>query len=279
MLFPLLVGVAAGVAIQRYILADEENRIHEIFDGFDRYYNKGMLMGVQELIYKMSQTEKVIELMGYTKALKEKFEKNIDSYSEGQKKKVLIAKSICEQANIYIWDEPLNYIDIYSRMQIEALIKKYNQPEEENNTPIGVIEVSGIENSAISEIPFTKESGVCKVKCKINGLPLHFVFDTGASDVTLSMVEATFMMKNDYLSGNDVVGSQRYMDANGDVTVGTVINLKEVTFGEHSLKNVRASVVRNQKAPLLLGQSVLGRLGKIEIDNSKNVIRITHNKY
>ena len=75
MLFPLLVGVAAGVAIQRYILADEENRIHEIFDGFDRYYNKGMLMGVQELIYKMSQTEKVIELMGYTKALKEKFEK------------------------------------------------------------------------------------------------------------------------------------------------------------------------------------------------------------
>ena len=47
-----------------------------------------------------------------------------------------------------------------------------------------------------SEIPFVKEDGVCKVKCKINDLPLHFVFDTGASDVTLSMVEATFMMKN-----------------------------------------------------------------------------------
>lgn len=75
MLFPLLVGVAAGVAIQRYVLADEESVVREIFDGFDRYYNKGMLMGVQDLIYKMSQTEKVIELMGYTKALKEKFEK------------------------------------------------------------------------------------------------------------------------------------------------------------------------------------------------------------
>ena len=47
-----------------------------------------------------------------------------------------------------------------------------------------------------TEIPFTKESGVCKVKCDINGLPLHFVFDTGVSDVTISMVEATFMMKN-----------------------------------------------------------------------------------
>jgi predicted aspartyl protease len=92
------------------------------------------------------------------------------------------------------------------------------------------------------------------------------------------MVEATFMMKNGYLSDNDVVGSQRYMDANGDVSVGTIINLKNVNFGGLDLNNVRASVVRNQKAPLLLGQSVLGRLGKIEIDNSKNVLKITHNK-
>ena len=56
---------------------------------------------------------------------REMFDKNIDRYSEGQKKKLLIAKSICEQANIYIWDEPLNYIDIFSRMQIENLIKDY----------------------------------------------------------------------------------------------------------------------------------------------------------
>ena len=133
-------------------------------------------------------------------------------------------------------------------------------------------------SAIIAEVPFTKEGGVCKVKCNINGLPLHFVFDTGASDVTLSMVEATFMMKNGYLNEKDVVGSQRYMDANGDISVGTLINLKEVSFGEQTLSNVRASVVRNQKAPLLLGQSVLGRLGKIEIDNSKQVLRISHNK-
>ena len=57
---------------------------------------------------------------------REQFEKDIDSYSEGQKKKILLAKSICEQANLYIWDEPLNYIDIFSRMQIENLIKKFN---------------------------------------------------------------------------------------------------------------------------------------------------------
>ena len=157
--------------------------------------------------------------------------------------------------------------------EFKALINKYKQAEDSSNTTSsGNIDTSVVDTSYVTEIPFTKESGVCKVKCKINGLPLHFVFDTGASDVTLSMVEATFMMKN------DLIGSQRYMDANGDVNVGTIINLKEVSFGEQSLNNVRASVVRNQKAPLLLGQSVLGRLGKIEIDNSKQVLRITHSK-
>ena len=53
------------------------------------------------------------------------FDKNIESYSEGQKKKVLVAKSLCEEANLYIWDEPLNYIDVISRTQIEDLLLKY----------------------------------------------------------------------------------------------------------------------------------------------------------
>ena len=54
------------------------------------------------------------------------FEKDIESLSAGQKKKVLIAKSLCEKAHLYIWDEPLNYIDIISRMQIEELIIEYS---------------------------------------------------------------------------------------------------------------------------------------------------------
>ena len=53
------------------------------------------------------------------------FEKDISNFSEGQKKKVLLAKSITEKANIYIWDEPLNYVDILTRVQIEEAILKY----------------------------------------------------------------------------------------------------------------------------------------------------------
>ena len=56
---------------------------------------------------------------------REQFEKDMSRYSAGQKKKVLLAKSLCERAHLYIWDEPLNYIDVLSRIQIEDLLLEY----------------------------------------------------------------------------------------------------------------------------------------------------------
>ncbi len=53
------------------------------------------------------------------------FGRCIEDYSEGQKKKVLIAASLLQSAHLYIWDEPLNYIDVFSRMQLENLIRKF----------------------------------------------------------------------------------------------------------------------------------------------------------
>lgn len=125
------------------------------------------------------------------------------------------------------------------------------------------------------EVPFTKSNGVTRVACKINDLPLNFVFDTGASDVTMSLIEASFMMKNGYLDSKDIIGSQYYQTADGTISEGTTINLRSINFGGCQLNNVRASIVKNQDAPLLLGQSVLQRLGKIEIDNEKQLIIIT----
>ena len=129
--------------------------------------------------------------------------------------------------------------------------------------------------SGKTEVPFTPYQGCVSVKCSINDLPLTFVFDTGASTVSISQLEANFMLKNGYLQQEDFVGTSRYIDANGNVSEGTVINLREVEFGGLKLSNVKASVVRNQKAPLLLGQTVLGRLGSIEIDNPNRKLIIT----
>ena len=56
---------------------------------------------------------------------KVQMEKDMSALSAGQKKKVLLARSICEPMHLHIWDEPMNYIDIISRMQIEAVLKEY----------------------------------------------------------------------------------------------------------------------------------------------------------
>lgn len=53
------------------------------------------------------------------------FEKSMEEFSGGQKKKVLLTKSLCESAHLYLWDEPLNFIDVLSRIQIEHLIEEF----------------------------------------------------------------------------------------------------------------------------------------------------------
>lgn len=169
-------------------------------------------------------------------------------------------------------DRDLN--NIRNEESYKTLIEEYeNKHKQETATDE---DNSTLYEEQTEEIPFVKEGDLCKVKCTINGLPLHFIFDTGASDVSLSSVEATFMVKNGYLSSSDVVGKQRYLTADGNVSEGTVINLKEVKFGTLHLDNIKASVVRNQAAPLLLGQSVLSKLGKIEIDNDKRILKISY---
>ena len=170
-------------------------------------------------------------------------------------------------------DRDLN--NIRNTEEFKVLLKEY----EEKHLQEIAADADGDDSAyelKVEEIPFTQESGVCKVKCAINGLPLHFIFDTGATDVSISSVEATFMAKNDFLSSSDIIGKQNYQTADGNITEGTVINLKDVKLCSLHLNNIKASVVRNQAAPLLLGQSVLSKLGKIEIDNTKKVLRITH---
>ncbi len=165
--------------------------------------------------------------------------------------------------------------NIQGMAEYKALIDEYSAIlATELETGEGVD--AGDYEEQVVEVPFTTEGKVCKVKCTINGLPLHFIFDTGASQVSMSNVEATFMLKNDYLSSRDVMGKANYVTANGDVSEGTVVNLRDVNFGGLTLNNVQASIVRNQTAPLLLGQSVLSKLGKIEIDNTRHVLKITH---
>ena len=112
------------------------------------------------------------------------------------------------------------------------------------------------------------------VSCKVNGLPLDFIFDTGASSVTLSRKQAQFMLRNGYLSRSDIVGSSSYQTASGDIATGMVIKLKRIEISGLVLNNVEATIINSDSAPLLLGQSALSRLGKIQIDYRNSTLTI-----
>lgn len=158
----------------------------------------------------------------------------------------------------------------------KKLMEEYEKPSGlklNTETDLSVETETSDEKKPI-EIPYTPDGGCFSVKCTINDLPLNFIFDTGASTVSISQLEANFMLKNGYLQHSDFIGTGRFINADGDVSEGSIINLREVEFGGLKLSNVKASVVRNQKAPLLLGQSVLGRLGTIEIDNANRKLII-----
>ena len=123
-----------------------------------------------------------------------------------------------------------------------------------------------------SIIKMIKENGVYKIPVLINGLNMVFIFDTGAGLISISNVEASYLYKQGKLSKEDILGRAEFSDANGDISVGTIIKLKDVTIGNRTIHNISASVVDNSIAPLLFGQSALEQFGRISIDYNNNTV-------
>lgn len=124
----------------------------------------------------------------------------------------------------------------------------------------------------------TKEGGVYTVPCKVNGLKLRFIFDTGASKVSISLTEAIFMVKNGYLNPDDIYGTTYARLADGYITENTEILLREIEIGGLKLYNIRASVMHELAAPLLLGQTAIEKLGAIQLEGNKLIILTKGNK-
>jgi clan AA aspartic protease (TIGR02281 family) len=119
-------------------------------------------------------------------------------------------------------------------------------------------------------IKMEKSGGIYLIPCKVNGLPLKFIFDTGASDVSISITEALFMLKNGYLKESDIKETVYYSIANGEIAEGTKINIQKIEVGKQTLYNVEASIVHSTEAPLLFGQSAMERFGKFTMDYSNS---------
>lgn len=127
-------------------------------------------------------------------------------------------------------------------------------------------------------IQMQNEGGVYTTPCIVNGLKLKFIFDTGASNVSISLSEAVFMLKNGYLEESDIRGSSYSQIANGDIIENTTINLREIEIGGIKIYDVEASIIHEASAPLLLGQSAIKKLGRIQIEGDEIIILEHNNK-
>lgn len=123
-----------------------------------------------------------------------------------------------------------------------------------------------VQNADKNIVKMKESNGVFKIPVKINSSSMDFIFDTGASDITISEVEAIFLLKQGLLTEEDIIGVQNYQIADGSISEGTVINLKTVEIGNKTLYNIKASVIHNSSAPLLLGQSALAKFGNVSIN-------------
>jgi len=121
-------------------------------------------------------------------------------------------------------------------------------------------------------IKMQKENNLYKVPCSVNGLNLKFIFDTGSSNVQISKETAIFMLNNGYLNDSDIIGTGRSRLANGSIVENTRIKLRTIEIGGLIFHNIEASASNQLNSSLLLGQSVIQKLGKMQIDGNDLLI-------
>ena len=121
-------------------------------------------------------------------------------------------------------------------------------------------------------ITMEKKNGVYFLPGEVNGIPLKFVFDTGASNVYLSSTEAIFMLKNGFIEEGDFGGISYSQVANGEIVENKEVILRELKIGSIVLRNVPALISQSLDAPLLLGQSAIEKLGPIQINGDNLTI-------
>ena len=131
-----------------------------------------------------------------------------------------------------------------------------------------------VANTICAQVTITmeQEAGVYKVPCVVNGAKMKFIFDTGAATVCLSESMAEYLLDNDYISKDDFIGTGSSTVADGRTVSHLKIILRDIEIGGLHLSNVEASIVEGQRAPLLLGQTAIQKLGKVSMEGDKLII-------
>jgi clan AA aspartic protease (TIGR02281 family) len=117
-----------------------------------------------------------------------------------------------------------------------------------------------------------KEGGVYNVPCKVNGVEMRFIFDSGAAKVCISEAMADYLYHNGYITLDDIKGIGQSQVADGRIVENVRINLRDIEIAGMHLHNVEGVVILGLKGSLLLGQSAIQALGRVTIDGNRLII-------
>ncbi|MDY3732114.1 MAG: retropepsin-like aspartic protease, partial [Alloprevotella sp.] len=126
---------------------------------------------------------------------------------------------------------------------------------------------------AQTTIQMEEYNGVYRIPCTVNGAKMKFIFDTGASQVCLSMTMAEYLLDNDFITADDIIGNGSTTVADGRIVNHVKINIRDLEIQGNHLYNVPAVVIEGQNAPLLMGQSAIQKLGAIVINGNTMIIQ------
>lgn len=130
-------------------------------------------------------------------------------------------------------------------------------------------------NDSTITIPLeTDDSGMFYVTAKLNDVPIRFILDTGCSTMLISNRDAEFLLHHKIVSENSILGEVQSVCANGSVDTNSNINIKKVELHGIVLNDIPCMVSNSSDTPLLLGQAVLSKLGKVTIDYDNNLLII-----
>ncbi len=124
-----------------------------------------------------------------------------------------------------------------------------------------------------TQVPVKKEGGVYTLPVELNGvLKINFIFDSGASDVSISPDVALTLLKAGTIKETDWLQGAYYKFADGSTAKSKRFKLKSLKIGNKIITNISCSISNSLDAPMLLGQSVLSKFGKFTFDNKKQVL-------
>ena len=119
-----------------------------------------------------------------------------------------------------------------------------------------------VEDTLIARIPYTRVSGRIEVSCKLNGLSIKAEIDTSATESSISSVETNFILKNDYVSSNEIVDN-------------SILVVRELDLGQGIiLRGIRLHHKRSQEGPIIISPKDMKPIGNIVINEKEKVIEV-----